>query len=157
MDALYGDTVADSLQKAGFTVLRYVFPAGEASKNILTLSGLLEFLAANHVTRTDCIAALGGGVCGDLAGFAAAVYLRGIRYIQLPTTLLAAVDSSVGGKTAVDLAAGKKPRGRVPPALARYLRLRRIFHIARVHTARRTGRVRQIRGHRRRGAVQTVF
>lgn len=111
VDVLYGDTVAGSLQSAGFTVLRYVFPAGEASKNILTLSGLLEFLGANHVTRTDCIAALGGGVCGDLAGFAAAVYLRGIRYIQLPTTLLAAVDSSVGGKTAVDLAAGKNLAG----------------------------------------------
>ncbi len=111
VDALYGDTAADSLQSAGFSVLRYVFPAGEASKNILTLSNLLEFLGANHVTRTDCIAALGGGVCGDLAGFAAAVYLRGIRYMQIPTTLLAAVDSSVGGKTAVDLAAGKNLAG----------------------------------------------
>ena len=111
VDALYGDAVVNSLQRAGFTVLRYVFPAGEASKNLLSLSNLLEFLGTSHVTRTDCIAALGGGVCGDLAGFAAAVYLRGIRYIQIPTTLLAAVDSSVGGKTAVDLSAGKNLAG----------------------------------------------
>ena len=71
----------------------------------------MEFLASEHLTRTDCVAALGGGVTGDMAGFAAAVYLRGIRYVQLPTTLLAAVDSSVGGKTAVDLTAGKNLAG----------------------------------------------
>ena len=88
-----------------------VTAALEGSKNLSTLSDLLEFLASEHLTRTDCVAALGGGVTGDMAGFAAAVYLRGIRYVQLPTTLLAAVDSSVGGKTAVDLAAGKNLAG----------------------------------------------
>ena len=111
VDALYGGVVTASLKEAGFDVLRFSFPAGEASKNIATLSALLEFMGERRVTRTDCIAALGGGVTGDLAGFAAAVYLRGIRYVQLPTTLLAAVDSSVGGKTAVDLAAGKNLAG----------------------------------------------
>ena len=68
---------------------------------------ILEFLAQNGVTRSDVILALGGGVCGDLAGFAAATYLRGTDYVQIPTTLLAAIDSSVGGKTGIDLGAGK--------------------------------------------------
>ena len=108
---LYRDTVTASLESAGFTVYSHVFPAGEGRKNLATLGELLEFLAGEHLTRTDCVAALGGGVVGDMAGFAAAVYLRGIRYVQLPTTLLAAVDSSVGGKTAVDLTAGKNLAG----------------------------------------------
>ena len=108
---LYLETVTAALEDAGFSVCSHVFPAGEGHKNLSTLSELLEFLAAKHLTRTDCVAALGGGVVGDMAGFAAAVYLRGIRYVQLPTTLLAAVDSSVGGKTAVDLAAGKNLAG----------------------------------------------
>ena len=108
---LYLERVVRSLTDAGFAVVSYVFPAGEAHKNMDTLSAILEFLAREHLTRTDCVAALGGGVVGDMAGFAAAVYLRGIRYVQLPTTLLAAVDSSVGGKTAIDLAAGKNLAG----------------------------------------------
>ena len=108
---LYLERVTASLTSAGFAVVSYVFPAGESHKNMATLSGILEFLAREHLTRTDCVAALGGGVVGDMAGFAAAVYLRGIRYVQLPTTLLAAVDSSVGGKTAVDLTAGKNLAG----------------------------------------------
>ncbi len=108
---LYLSTVEQSLRDAGFAVSSFVFPAGEANKNLSTLSSILEFLAAKHLTRTDAIAALGGGVCGDMAGFAAAVYLRGIRYVQMPTTLLAAVDSSVGGKTAIDLTAGKNLAG----------------------------------------------
>lgn len=108
---LYLERVTASLTGAGFSVISYVFPAGEAHKNMDTLSAILEFLAREHLTRTDYVAALGGGVAGDMAGFAAAVYLRGIRYVQLPTTLLAAVDSSVGGKTAIDLAAGKNLAG----------------------------------------------
>lgn len=111
VEPLYADIAAASLLEAGYAVERFSFPAGEKSKNIVTLSGLLEFLGEKRITRTDCIAALGGGVTGDLAGFAAAVYLRGIRYVQLPTTLLSAVDSSVGGKTAIDLAAGKNLAG----------------------------------------------
>jgi len=104
---LYGETAAKSIENAGFTVISFVFPAGEASKNGETYLQALNFLAEAKVTRTDCIVALGGGVVGDLAGFTAATYLRGVSYIQVPTTLLAAVDSSVGGKTAIDLPAGK--------------------------------------------------
>ena len=108
---LYGGLLKDSLEKSGFSVLEFTFPHGEQSKTLTTYSELLEFLCENHLTRKDIIAALGGGVTGDLAGFAAATYQRGIRYIQIPTTLLACVDSSVGGKTAVDLKAGKNQAG----------------------------------------------
>ena len=108
---LYEETVRKSLTEAGFSVCTFVFPAGEASKNIHTLSHLLEFLAKEEMTRTDMIVALGGGVTGDLAGFGAAVYLRGIPFVQIPTTFLAAIDSSVGGKTAVDFEAGKNLAG----------------------------------------------
>lgn len=104
---LYGKTVQESLADSGFQALQFVFPAGEASKTSHTYLSILNFLAENEVTRSDLIVALGGGVVGDMAGFAAATYLRGIRYIQVPTTLLAMVDSSVGGKTAIDLPAGK--------------------------------------------------
>lgn len=108
---LYGETVKESLEKAGMEVVCFVFPAGEESKNGGTYLELLNFLAENKLTRSDLLVALGGGVVGDLAGFAAATYLRGIRFIQVPTTLLAAVDSSVGGKTAIDLPAGKNLAG----------------------------------------------
>lgn len=111
VDALYSEKLADSLAAAGFETVKFVFPAGEASKSLETLSELLEFLAENQLTRSDALAALGGGVTGDLTGFAAASYLRGIPFIQLPTTLLAAVDSSVGGKTGVNLKAGKNLAG----------------------------------------------
>ncbi len=108
---LYGEKTGAKLRDCGYQVVCYTFPQGEASKNIMELSKILEFLAAEHLTRTDMIAALGGGVTGDMAGFAAAIYLRGIEFMQLPTTLLAAVDSSVGGKTAIDLEAGKNLAG----------------------------------------------
>ena len=111
VDALYGQTVEDSLRAAGFDPVRYAFPAGEIHKRLSTLEDILEFLAESQMTRTDLVVALGGGVVGDVAGFAAAVYARGIRFVQIPTTLLAAVDSSVGGKTAVDLRAGKNLAG----------------------------------------------
>jgi len=108
---LWGETARSSLEAAGFDVCAYVFPAGEESKNGENLLKLLNFLAENGLTRSDILVALGGGVTGDLAGFAAACFLRGIRFVQVPTTLLAAVDSSVGGKTAVDLPAGKNLAG----------------------------------------------
>ena len=111
VDELYGDRVQISFKYSGFDTVRYSFPAGEGSKHLQTLSDILEFLAQQHMTRSDMVVALGGGVTGDMAGFAAAVYARGIRFIQIPTTLLAAVDSSVGGKTAVDLKAGKNLAG----------------------------------------------
>ena len=104
---LYGEMAERGLQNAGFNTVHFVFPAGEERKNGETYLQLLNFLAENQLTRSDLIVALGGGVVGDLAGFTAATYLRGIAYVQVPTTLLAAVDSSVGGKTAIDLAAGK--------------------------------------------------
>lgn len=104
---LYGKTAETALLDVGFCVVNFVFPAGESSKNADTYLNILNFLAENHLTRTDAVLALGGGVTGDMTGFAAATFLRGIRYIQVPTTLLAMVDSSVGGKTAIDLPAGK--------------------------------------------------
>jgi 3-dehydroquinate synthase len=108
---LYGRAAMESLEKAGKEVIHFVFPAGESSKNGSTYLQLLNFLAENQMTRADQLIALGGGVVGDLTGFAAATYLRGIAYIQVPTTLLAMVDSSVGGKTAIDLPAGKNLAG----------------------------------------------
>ena len=108
---LYGGAVRRSLETAGLTVCSFVFPHGESSKCARTYLELLDALCAQQLTRKDAIAALGGGVAGDLAGFAASTYLRGIGFIQIPTTLLAAVDSSVGGKTAVDLPTGKNQAG----------------------------------------------
>lgn len=111
VDALYGALVEDSLCRAGIKTVKFVFSPGESGKSSKNYIALLEFLAANGLSRADCIAALGGGVAGDLAGFAAATYLRGIACVQLPTTLLAAVDSSVGGKTGINLSAGKNLAG----------------------------------------------
>lgn len=111
VDKLYSDVVMKSLSDAGFETFKFVFPHGEKSKNISTFSSILEFLAESGLTRTDALVALSGGVVGDVAGFAAASYLRGIDFIQIPTTLLACVDSSVGGKTAIDLKAGKNLAG----------------------------------------------
>ncbi len=108
---LYAGLLKSELEKCSLHTEVFVFAHGEASKNLRTYSEILEFMCAAHVTRSDMIFALGGGVTGDLAGFAAATYQRGIRYVQLPTTLLAAVDSSVGGKTAVDLKGGKNQAG----------------------------------------------
>ena len=108
---LYGKAVRESLENCGFSVVEYAFPNGEASKNISTFAEILEFLASSKLSRTDIVVALGGGVVGDMAGFCAAAYLRGIRFVQIPTTVLAACDSSVGGKTAIDLMAGKNLAG----------------------------------------------
>ena len=107
----HGAAAEQSLKDAGFEVISYVFPAGEESKCGATYLDLLNFLAENQLTRSDLLVALGGGVVGDLTGFAAATFLRGVKFIQVPTTLLAAVDSSVGGKTAIDLPAGKNLAG----------------------------------------------
>lgn len=105
--SLYGATVKSSLESEGFKTCSFTFENGEKSKNLTTYGKILEFLAENRITRTDIIVALGGGVVGDMAGFCAATYLRGIDFIQIPTTLLSSVDSSVGGKTAIDLKYGK--------------------------------------------------
>ena len=107
VDSLYGSSIMDYLQGAGYDACKYVIPAGEASKCADNLLAFLNFLAGEQITRSDAVIAFGGGVVGDLGGLSASLYLRGIKYVQVPTTLLAAVDSSVGGKTAIDIPAGK--------------------------------------------------
>ena len=107
VNSLYGDTVEKQLADAGFKTFRYVFPAGEGSKNLGTVASFIDFMAEQHLSRKDAVIVLGGGVAGDMGGFAASIYLRGIKFVQIPTSLLAAVDSSVGGKTGVDIDAGK--------------------------------------------------
>ncbi|MEG2009407.1 MAG: 3-dehydroquinate synthase [Oscillospiraceae bacterium] len=109
--ALYGKAVKASLEASGFRVYSFTFPPGEGSKTPETLLKIMNFLAENQFSRSEPAIALGGGVCGDLAGFAAACYLRGMELVQLPTSLLAMVDASVGGKTAVDLPQGKNLMG----------------------------------------------
>ena len=104
---LYADAVKKSLEDAGYKASIITFPAGEQHKRLSTLEGILEALAEEQLTRDDVVVALGGGVTGDMAGLAAAMYLRGIQVVQVPTSLLAMVDSSVGGKVAVDLSHGK--------------------------------------------------
>lgn len=108
---LYRPVLKEALLQEGFDVASFVFPHGETSKCMATVSQLLEFLAQQQLTRSDALVALGGGITGDLTGYAAASYLRGIPFVQMPTTLLAAVDSSVGGKTGVNLKAGKNLAG----------------------------------------------
>ncbi|MBP5581203.1 MAG: 3-dehydroquinate synthase [Ruminococcus sp.] len=104
---LYLDRVTASLEKAGFSWESFVFVHGEQSKCSETLNFIYNFLAAKHFTRADAVIALGGGVAGDMAGYAAATYLRGMDLIQIPTSLLSQVDSSIGGKTAIDIPEGK--------------------------------------------------
>ncbi len=111
VEPLYFDRVKKSLETEGFQTDKFCFEAGEKSKCADTFVEILEFLASKRITRADLLVALGGGVVGDITGFAAACYLRGIDFVQLPTTLLSAVDSSVGGKTAIDLKAGKNLAG----------------------------------------------
>ncbi|MDD6201650.1 MAG: 3-dehydroquinate synthase [Lachnospiraceae bacterium] len=102
VNALYADTVKNILEKCNNHVVIYVFKNGEQSKNLKTIESIYETLIENHFERGDFLVALGGGVVGDMTGYTAATYLRGIDFIQIPTTLLAQVDSSIGGKTGVD-------------------------------------------------------
>lgn len=111
VSTLYGNRVRERLRASGFAVTDYVIPAGEASKSVERYVEVVNTLAREGFSRTDAIVALGGGVVGDLAGFCAATYLRGVPFVQIPTTLLACVDSSVGGKTAVNLPEGKNLLG----------------------------------------------
>lgn len=108
---LYASQVADLIRPVCKTVTEFEFPAGEEQKNLNTVKALYEYLITNAFDRNDLLIALGGGVVGDLCGFAAATYLRGIRFIQIPTTLLSQVDSSIGGKTGVDFDAYKNMVG----------------------------------------------
>lgn len=108
---LYLGAVRESLEQAGIETSSFVFPHGEGSKRMDTALDIISALCESRITRRDLVVALGGGVAGDLAGFAASIYQRGIDYIQIPTTLLAAIDSSVGGKTAVNIPQGKNLAG----------------------------------------------
>lgn len=109
--ALYADTVQNSLHGAGFEVFRFTYSGGESAKCGDSFLALLNFMAECELCRSDIVIALGGGVTGDLAGFAAACFLRGIAYVMMPTTLLAMIDSCVGGKCAIDLDRGKNLAG----------------------------------------------
>ncbi|HEX8090193.1 MAG TPA: 3-dehydroquinate synthase [Blastocatellia bacterium] len=107
VDALYGERLARSLRRAGLRTHKFLIGDGERYKNLRTAESLFTYLIERRVERSDVIVALGGGVAGDLAGFVAGTYLRGVRFIQIPTTLLAQIDSSVGGKTGVNHKLGK--------------------------------------------------
>ena len=111
VSALHGERVLGVLRENGLAVEAIVIPAGEASKTIGTCVDIAERLLTSGADRTSGLIALGGGVVGDVAGFAASIYMRGIPCVQVPTTLLAQVDSSIGGKTGVDLPAGKNMLG----------------------------------------------
>lgn len=107
VEKYYAENVISSLKNSGFDTSLFVYEAGEKSKNLGTIQNMYSHMADFRMSRKDIVVALGGGVCGDMAGFAAATYMRGIDFIQIPTSLLAQVDSSVGGKTGVDIAQGK--------------------------------------------------
>lgn len=111
VNGLYAQVVMTSLMENGYRTSKIVFPAGEHSKNLTTYTNILEALADEGLNRGDGIVALGGGVVGDLAAFAASTYMRGIAYVQIPTTYMSALDSSIGGKTSVNLQAGKNLAG----------------------------------------------
>ena len=111
MKTIYGKKLLAQFGKAGVKAVLLDFPAGEKSKNMKTVSALLEKMLASGIDRKACVVALGGGVAGDVAGFAASIYMRGINFVQVPTTLLAMADSSIGGKTGVDLSGAKNSAG----------------------------------------------
>ena len=111
VDALYGARVEQALSESGLRTCRFAMPHGEAHKTLATWEKMLAFLSEQGMTRADAVVALGGGVPGDVAGFAAACYQRGVDLVQIPTTLLAMIDSSVGGKTGVDLGGLKNQVG----------------------------------------------
>ncbi len=111
VDGLYGDVVLSSFVSEGYSTIKYNILPSENSKNINTVENIINFLAENHVSKSDLIVSLGGGVVGDIVGFTASIYMRGISYIQVPTTILSSVDSSVGGKTGINIAMGKNMVG----------------------------------------------
>lgn len=111
VDALYADEIHTLLNNAGYDCAKHVFAAGEKNKSMDTILGICRSAVEHHMDRKSMIIALGGGVAGDMAGFAAAIYMRGIRFVQVPTTLLSQSDSSVGGKTGIDFASNKNILG----------------------------------------------
>ena len=111
VNSLYSQVFLTSLIENGFEVSKIIFPAGEHSKNLNTYGNVLEALADEGISRSDAIASLGGGVVGDISGFAAATYMRGIQFLQIPTSYISAIDASVGGKTGINLLSGKNLAG----------------------------------------------
>ncbi len=109
--SLYGEKVVEDLQDEGFAVFVWLMKDGEEHKNLKNVEAALDFLAVSEISRTDAVFALGGGVVGDLAGFVSAIYLRGVAFLQMPTTFLSMIDSSVGGKTGVNTRTGKNRVG----------------------------------------------
>ena len=137
---LYAKEVIGLLEKEGFFCVSFTFPAGEASKNLDTVSSLYEFLIENSFDRNDALLALGGGVTGDLTGFAAATYLRGIRFIGMPTSLLSMVDSSIGGKTGVDYKAYKNMVGAFYQPSAVYINVSSLHTLELFRNRKRLGK-----------------
>jgi 3-dehydroquinate synthase len=111
VSALHGRRIQEQLSASGMDIGMITFPAGEGSKNIRTILGIMDELLASGADRSSGLIGLGGGVTGDITGFAASIFMRGLPYVHIPTSLLAQVDSSIGGKTAVDLPAGKNLMG----------------------------------------------
>ena len=107
VEKLYLKTIKDSLEHEGYKVFVKVIKAGEENKNFNSYLDIIEFLASSHLTRQDAVLSLGGGVISDMAGFASSTYLRGIKHVIVPTTLLSIIDASIGGKTGIDLESGK--------------------------------------------------
>ena len=151
---IYGERLKASLEKAGIHTAEFVFEAGEPQKQLSTVMQIYEALAENDFTRSDIIVTLGGGVAGDMGGFAAATFLRGIDFVQVPTSLLAQVDASVGGKTGVDLPFGKNLVGAFHQPRLVLADPKNALHAARCLFHGRHGRGHQIRLHRRRRAVR---
>ena len=148
---LTGDTVREELSAAGFTALTAEIPDAEEGKHIEVASFCWQVLGQNDFTRSDAIVAVGGGAVTDLAGFVAATWLRGVKVIHMPTSLLGMVDASVGGKTGINTAEGKNLVGRVPPARRRPRGPRHAGDAAEERDHLRHGRGHQMRLHRRPG------
>ena len=131
--SLYLAEVTEELKKCSDTVISHVFPAGEENKNVATIDTIYETLIEAHFDRKDLLVALGGGVTGDMCGFAAATYLRGIDFIQVPTTLLSQVDSSIGGKTGVDFKQYKNMVGAFYMPKLVYMNLKTLYDLPEEH------------------------
>ena len=137
---LYLDSVGNALKESGFEVTPVLISDGEEHKTVKSLQTIYDCLIAQRFERKSCVLALGGGVVGDMAGFAAATYLRGVPYVQVPTTLLAQVDSSVGGKTGVNHADGKNLIGAFYQPKLVLIDVVGVAHAAAPGTLRRSGR-----------------
>ena len=143
VDGLYSKAALESLKSAGINCEKFVFEDGEEHKSLKTVGDILSFAAGLNLTRSDIFIALGGGIVGDVTGFAASAYLRGVRFVQIPTTLLAAGHSSVGDGS--QSPRGQKPRRSISSAVARFVRPRLLRHAERFALCRRRGGEHKIR------------